>query len=82
MQFLFICYVKFLSFSILYIQLQLLKASHYAELDEARKTNSELQDRLQSLTSEMLQLKSTLKDVSTERDGLKEHLRCRIQSKN
>nr|XP_046266739.1 coiled-coil alpha-helical rod protein 1 [Scatophagus argus] len=48
-------------------------ASHRAELDAARKTNSELQDKLQSMTSEVLQLKRTLMEVSTERDGLKEH---------
>ncbi|KAF3705921.1 Coiled-coil alpha-helical rod protein 1 Alpha-helical coiled-coil rod protein [Channa argus] len=56
------------------MQLQQLTASHSAELSGARKTNSELQDRLQSMTSEVLQLKNTLMEVSTERDGLKEHL--------
>ncbi|KAE8287857.1 Coiled-coil alpha-helical rod protein 1 Alpha-helical coiled-coil rod protein [Larimichthys crocea] len=55
-------------------ELQQLNASHCAELSAARKTNNELQDRLQSRTSEVLQLKSTLMEVSTERDGLKEHL--------
>ncbi|XP_041864972.1 coiled-coil alpha-helical rod protein 1 isoform X2 [Melanotaenia boesemani] len=56
------------------MQLQHLNTTHCAELDEARKTNSELQDRLQSLVSEGLQLKSTLIEVATERDGLKENL--------
>ncbi|XP_041808504.1 coiled-coil alpha-helical rod protein 1 [Chelmon rostratus] len=56
------------------LELQQLNASHCAELGVARKTNSELQNRLQSMTSEVLQLKSTLMEVSTERDGLKEHL--------
>ncbi|KAM6907543.1 coiled-coil alpha-helical rod protein 1 [Xenentodon cancila] len=56
------------------VQLQQLNASHCAELSTARKTNGELQDRLQSMASEVLQLKSTLTEVSTERDGLKEHL--------
>ncbi|KAL3971245.1 BRCA1-A complex subunit BRE [Sarotherodon galilaeus] len=56
------------------VELQQLNASHHAELDAAQKTNGELQDRLQSMTSELLQLKSTLMEVSTERNGLKEHL--------
>ena len=56
-------------------------ASHHAELDSARKTNGELQDRLQSMTSEMLQLKSSLMEITTERDGIKENLRCHFQSK-
>uniref|UniRef100_A0A3B4UIA7 Coiled-coil alpha-helical rod protein 1 n=2 Tax=Seriola dumerili TaxID=41447 RepID=A0A3B4UIA7_SERDU len=56
------------------VELQQLNASHSAELAATRKTNSELQDRLQSMTSEVLQLKGTLMEVSTERDGLKEHL--------
>ncbi|XP_071317341.1 coiled-coil alpha-helical rod protein 1 [Trachinotus anak] len=56
------------------VELQQLNASHSAELAATRKTISELQDRLQSMTSEVLQLKSTLMEVSTERDGLKEHL--------
>ncbi|XP_029374587.1 coiled-coil alpha-helical rod protein 1 [Echeneis naucrates] len=55
-------------------ELQQLTASHSAELAATRKINSELQDRLQSMTSEVLLLKSTLTEVSTERDGLKEHL--------
>lgn len=73
---LFVCVLNFP-----YFQLQELNASHYAELGAAQKTNCELQDRLQSMTSELLQLKSTLMEVSTERNGLKEHLRCFIQSK-
>ncbi|XP_054482193.1 coiled-coil alpha-helical rod protein 1 [Anoplopoma fimbria] len=56
------------------VELLQLKTSHCAEVGAARKTNSELQDRLQSMTSEALQLKSTLVEVSAERDGLKEHL--------
>ncbi|XP_030602462.1 coiled-coil alpha-helical rod protein 1 [Archocentrus centrarchus] len=56
------------------VELQQLNASHHAELGAAQKTNGELQDRLQSMTSELLQLKSTLMEVSTERNGLKEHL--------
>ncbi|XP_042355314.1 coiled-coil alpha-helical rod protein 1 isoform X2 [Plectropomus leopardus] len=55
-------------------QLQRLNASHCAEVGAERNTISELQDRLQSMTSKVLQLKSTLMEVSTERDGLKEHL--------
>ncbi|XP_031176268.1 coiled-coil alpha-helical rod protein 1 isoform X2 [Sander lucioperca] len=56
------------------VELQQLNASHCAEVGAVRNTNSDLQDRLQSMTSEVLQLKSTLMEVSTERDGLKEHL--------
>uniref|UniRef100_UPI0037E7D71B coiled-coil alpha-helical rod protein 1 n=1 Tax=Semicossyphus pulcher TaxID=241346 RepID=UPI0037E7D71B len=55
-------------------ELQQLHNSHCAELDAAGKTNGELHGKLQSMTSELLQLKSTLVEVSTERDGLKEHL--------
>lgn len=51
------------------------------ELATAKHDNSELQDRLHSMTSEVVQLKNSLMEVSTERDGLKERLRCRIQSK-
>ncbi|XP_034745829.1 coiled-coil alpha-helical rod protein 1 isoform X2 [Etheostoma cragini] len=56
------------------LELQQLNASYCAEVGATRNTNRELQDRLQSMTSEVLQLKSTLMEVSTERDGLKEHL--------
>ncbi|XP_035033633.1 coiled-coil alpha-helical rod protein 1 [Hippoglossus stenolepis] len=56
------------------VELQQLNASHSAELGAATQTNSELQDRLESMTSEVLRLKSTLMEVSTERDELKEHL--------
>ncbi|XP_062289453.1 coiled-coil alpha-helical rod protein 1 [Scomber scombrus] len=56
-------------------EVQQLNASQCAELGAARKTNSELQDRLQATTSELLQLRSSLMEVSTERNGLKEHLR-------
>ncbi|XP_007563168.1 coiled-coil alpha-helical rod protein 1 [Poecilia formosa] len=56
------------------LELQQLNVSRCAELGAARKANSDLQDRLQSLTAEVLQLKSALVEVSTERDGLREHL--------
>nr|XP_033955203.1 coiled-coil alpha-helical rod protein 1 isoform X2 [Pseudochaenichthys georgianus] len=56
------------------MQLQLLNASHCAEVGIATNTITELQDTLQSMNSEVLQLKSTLMEASTERDGLKEHL--------
>ncbi|KAL6098944.1 cchcr1 [Pungitius sinensis] len=56
------------------VELLELNNSHCAELGAARSSNRELQDRLESMTSEGLQLKSTLMEVSTERDGLKEHL--------
>ncbi|XP_068455821.1 coiled-coil alpha-helical rod protein 1 [Clinocottus analis] len=56
------------------VELLQLNASHCAEVGAARNTNCELQDRLQSMTSEVLQLKSTLVEISAERDGLKEHL--------
>ncbi|XP_069002796.1 coiled-coil alpha-helical rod protein 1 isoform X2 [Embiotoca jacksoni] len=56
------------------VERQQLNTSHRAELGAARVTNRDLQDRLQSMTSEVLQLKSTLMEISTERDGLKEHL--------
>lgn len=65
----------------LHFQLQLVNTSHQAELATQRKTNSELQDRLESMTSELLRLKSTMMEISTERDGLKQHLRCHIQLK-
>lgn len=58
-----------------FAQLQQLNVSHCAELGAARKANNDLQDRLQSLTAEVLQLKNALMEVSTERDGLREHLR-------
>ncbi|XP_034539999.1 coiled-coil alpha-helical rod protein 1 isoform X2 [Notolabrus celidotus] len=56
------------------VELQHLNASHCAELDTSIKTNRELHDKLQSMTSELLQLRSTLVEVSTERDGLQEHI--------
>ncbi|XP_026185221.1 coiled-coil alpha-helical rod protein 1 [Mastacembelus armatus] len=56
------------------VELQQLNTSHCAELSAARKAESELKDKLQSMTSEVLQLKSTLMEASTERDKLKEHL--------
>nr|XP_020454744.1 coiled-coil alpha-helical rod protein 1-like [Monopterus albus] len=56
------------------VELQQLNASHCAELGAARKVKNELQAKLQSMTSEVVQLKGTLMEVSTERDGLKEHL--------
>ncbi|KAM4546325.1 coiled-coil alpha-helical rod protein 1 isoform 2-T2 [Fundulus diaphanus] len=56
------------------VELQQLDASHCAELGAARKANNDLQDRLQSTTAEALRLKSALMEVSTERDGLREHL--------
>ncbi|KAM4619797.1 coiled-coil alpha-helical rod protein 1 [Polymixia lowei] len=55
-------------------ELQQLSATHSAELAAARQANRELQDRLRSVTSEVLQLKDGLTEVSTERDALKEHL--------
>ncbi|KAM9846387.1 coiled-coil alpha-helical rod protein 1 [Aulostomus maculatus] len=57
------------------VELQQLHVSLGAELGAAKKSNSELQSRLQSTTSEVLQLKSTLMGTSAERDELKEHLR-------
>ncbi|XP_029303254.1 coiled-coil alpha-helical rod protein 1 isoform X2 [Cottoperca gobio] len=56
------------------VELRQLNASHCAEVGTSRNTNDELQDRLQSMNSEVLQLKSALMEASTERDGLKEHL--------
>nr|XP_040036435.1 coiled-coil alpha-helical rod protein 1 [Gasterosteus aculeatus aculeatus] len=56
------------------VELLQLNNSHCAELAAARSSNRELQDRLESMTSGVLQLKSTLMEVSAERDGLKEHL--------
>ncbi|XP_032433258.1 coiled-coil alpha-helical rod protein 1 isoform X1 [Xiphophorus hellerii] len=56
------------------LELQQLNVSHCAELGAARKANNDLQDRLQSLTAEVLQLKNALMEVATERDGLREHL--------
>lgn len=56
------------------LELQQLNASYNAELQEATKANSELQGRLQIMTSEVLQIKNCLTEVSAERDGLKEHL--------
>ncbi|KAK5859170.1 hypothetical protein PBY51_003256 [Eleginops maclovinus] len=56
------------------MQLQQLNASHCAEVGTARNTITELQGGLQSMNSDVLQLKSTLMEASTERDGLKEHL--------
>ncbi|XP_008425823.1 coiled-coil alpha-helical rod protein 1 isoform X2 [Poecilia reticulata] len=56
------------------LELQQLNVSHCAELGTAIKANSDLQNRLQSLTAEVLQLKSALMEVSTEGDGLREHL--------
>ncbi|XP_028322599.1 coiled-coil alpha-helical rod protein 1 isoform X2 [Gouania willdenowi] len=56
------------------VELQQLNASHCAELDAARRTNAELESRLQSVTSEVLQLRSSMMEASAEKDGLKEHL--------
>lgn len=56
------------------VELLQLNASHCAEVGAARNTNRELKDRLQSMTSEVLQLKSTMVEVSAERDRLKGHL--------
>uniref|UniRef100_A0A8C6U2Z5 Coiled-coil alpha-helical rod protein 1 n=1 Tax=Neogobius melanostomus TaxID=47308 RepID=A0A8C6U2Z5_9GOBI len=56
------------------IELQKLTSSHSAAIQEACRVNNELQCRLQSMTSEVLQLKDSLTQVSSERDGLKEHL--------
>ncbi|KAM4545279.1 coiled-coil alpha-helical rod protein 1 isoform 2-T2 [Odontesthes bonariensis] len=56
------------------VQLQQINVYHCIESDAARNTNGELQDRLQLMASDVLQLKSTLLEVSTERDGLREHL--------
>lgn len=72
----------YLLFSCQYFQLQLLNAAHQAELGSSRKTNSELQDRLQSMTSEILQLRSTVNEVSSKRNALEERLRCHILAKN
>uniref|UniRef100_A0A8C5HT12 Coiled-coil alpha-helical rod protein 1 n=1 Tax=Gouania willdenowi TaxID=441366 RepID=A0A8C5HT12_GOUWI len=71
---------SFYHFALLF-QLQQLNASHCAELDAARRTNAELESRLQSVTSEVLQLRSSMMEASAEKDGLKEHLRCHIKSK-
>lgn len=72
----------YLSFSCQYFQLQLLSAAHQAELGSLRKSKSELQDTLQSMTSEITQLRSTVKEVSSERNALTERLRCHILAKN
>ncbi|XP_024866276.1 coiled-coil alpha-helical rod protein 1 isoform X3 [Kryptolebias marmoratus] len=56
------------------VELQQLNTSHRAELYAARKVNGELEGRLQSRSSEVLLLRSALKEASAERDGLKEHL--------
>ncbi|XP_047234220.1 coiled-coil alpha-helical rod protein 1 isoform X2 [Girardinichthys multiradiatus] len=56
------------------VELQQLNVSRCGELGAARKENNDLQERLQSMTAEVLQLKSALMEVSTERDGLREHL--------
>ncbi|XP_024921626.1 coiled-coil alpha-helical rod protein 1, partial [Cynoglossus semilaevis] len=53
-------------------QLLQLNSSHAAELDAARTTHGELQDRLRSATSEVLQLRSSVMQVSAERDKLRE----------
>ncbi|KAM4726823.1 coiled-coil alpha-helical rod protein 1 [Anableps anableps] len=56
------------------VELQQLTVSHCAELGAVRKANNDLQDRLQSRTAEVQQLKSALMEISAERDGLREHL--------
>uniref|UniRef100_A0A1A7Z8S6 Coiled-coil alpha-helical rod protein 1 n=1 Tax=Nothobranchius furzeri TaxID=105023 RepID=A0A1A7Z8S6_NOTFU len=56
------------------VEMQQLNASHCAELCASKKLNGELQDRLDSMTSEALQLKRALTEASSERDKLKEHL--------
>ncbi|XP_037124872.1 coiled-coil alpha-helical rod protein 1 isoform X2 [Syngnathus acus] len=56
-------------------ELRQLNADHSLELCSARKSNHELQNKLESATREVLQLKSNLKEASAERDELKEHLR-------
>lgn len=62
-------------------QLLQLNSSHAAELDAARTTHGELQDRLRSATSEVLQLRSSVMQVSAERDKLREQCRCHIRAK-
>ncbi|XP_019719568.1 coiled-coil alpha-helical rod protein 1 isoform X4 [Hippocampus comes] len=56
-------------------ELRQLNADHCVELCTARKSNHELQSKLQSVTREVLQLKSNLMEASADRDELKEHLR-------
>ncbi|XP_077361045.1 coiled-coil alpha-helical rod protein 1 [Festucalex cinctus] len=56
-------------------ELRQLNAEHCVELCTARKSNNELQSKLQSVTREMLQLKNNLMEASAERDEFKEHLR-------
>ncbi|XP_060911466.1 coiled-coil alpha-helical rod protein 1 [Labrus mixtus] len=56
------------------VELQQSNAYHSAELDAASITSRELHNKLQSMTSEVLELKKNRVVISTERDGLKEHL--------
>ncbi|XP_054611028.1 coiled-coil alpha-helical rod protein 1 isoform X2 [Dunckerocampus dactyliophorus] len=56
-------------------ELRLLSTSHCVELGAARKSNIELQSKVQIANQEVLQLKSSLMMVSAERDELKEQLR-------
>lgn len=74
------CFI-IVSVSLLF-QLQLLNASHQAELATLRKTSNGLQDSLESMTAESLQLKTSLMEITTERDGLKQHLRFHSQLKS
>uniref|UniRef100_A0A3B3Y471 Coiled-coil alpha-helical rod protein 1 n=1 Tax=Poecilia mexicana TaxID=48701 RepID=A0A3B3Y471_9TELE len=68
------------------LELQQLNVSRCAELGAARKANSDLQDRLQSLTAEVLQLKSALVErLSKEKAALEtttELLTVRLNSVN
>ncbi|XP_076024982.1 coiled-coil alpha-helical rod protein 1 [Genypterus blacodes] len=56
------------------IKLRQMNAKNHTELAKAQQMNSELQDRLHSVTSEVVQLKSSVMEISAERDGLKAHL--------
>ncbi|XP_020789245.2 coiled-coil alpha-helical rod protein 1 isoform X2 [Boleophthalmus pectinirostris] len=55
-------------------KIQKLTASHSAELQKTVRENRELHDRLQIMSSEVLQLKGRLTEVSAEKNGLKDHL--------
>nr|XP_061801163.1 coiled-coil alpha-helical rod protein 1-like [Nerophis lumbriciformis] len=55
-------------------ELRQLTGEHYGELCTAQKLNHELQSKLESVTRELLQLKSNLSEASAERDEFKERL--------
>lgn len=57
-------------------QIEQMSADHREELAILKHISSDQQLRLGNATQEMTSLQGRLHDISTERDGLREQLRC------